>query len=74
MSNAGAPAAVEFGAGRRGLVDGLSARPEARGGHHPVGSVRPAAVVVVAEVSIITFASARQLNTSTLRTRRVRGC
>lgn len=48
------------GAGGRRLVRGLparperrgghQARPERRGGHHPVRSVRPAAVVVLAEV------------------------
>jgi NAD(P)-dependent dehydrogenase (short-subunit alcohol dehydrogenase family) len=38
------------GAGGRRLVRGLPARPERRRGHHPVRSVRPAAVVVLAEV------------------------
>ena len=38
------------GAGGRRLVRGLPARPERRGGHHPVRSVRPAAVEVPAEV------------------------
>lgn len=38
------------GAGGRRLVRGLPARPERRGSHHPVRSVRPAAVVVLAEV------------------------
>ncbi len=38
------------GAGGRRLLRGLPARPERRGGHHPVRSVRPAAVVVLAEV------------------------